>query len=354
MPSLRQPPEPPPLEVTVVLTDATYGSTALGPIEVFHSAGLLWNALKGETPEPRFRVTVASIDGTGVTCPYAVGLTPQCSIRAIERTDIVVIPASGQDLELQLARHRALFPWLRDWHAKGAVVAGICTGAAYLAEAGLLDGRKATTHWAMAERFRQRYPKVDWQPELFITEDERLLCSGGVYAAIDLSLYLVEKLCGHEVALKCAKALLVDMPRSHQSGYAVLPLSRPHSDGKIRLIELYIERHYASELSIEGLAGRAHMSPRNFIRRFKAATGRLPRHYLQAQRVAVAKELLEQGARSVQGVSEAVGYKDVTFFRGLFKRHTGMTPVEYRSRFSALAQRSVARRPTRNAASDVA
>ncbi len=163
-----------------------------------------------------------------------------------------------------------------------------------------------------------------------------MLCSGGVNSSFDLSLYMVEKFCGHEVALQAAKALLINMPRTSQSGYAVLPLSRPHGDGKMRVAEAYMEKHYRRDISIEQLAQHAHMSPRNFIRRFKAATGRLPGNYLQAVRVAVAKEMLEDGARSVQAVSAAVGYADQAFFREVFKRCTGMTPTEYRHTFAGV------------------
>ncbi len=173
---------------------------------------------------------------------------------------------------------------------------------------------------------------------MFITEDERLLCSGGVYSAIDLSIYLVEKFCGHEIAVNCAKSLLVNMPRSHQSGYAVLPLSRPHTDERIRAVEAFIDENYAQDLSSEALAARANMSPRNFIRRFKAATGRLPGNYLQTLRITVAKRMLEEGDRNVQSVSLAVGYGDLAFFRSLFRRYTGMTPGEYRSRFGRAAE----------------
>lgn len=322
------------LDVTVLLLNDNYASTAIGPVEVFHSAGLLWNALKGETPEPRFRVTIASPDGEDVTSPYSLRLRPQVSVHDVKRADLIVVPASGLDLEIQFARHAAIFPWLKDKAAEGAHVAGICTGAAYLAEAGLLDGRLATTHWAVADEIRRRYPKVDWHPERFITEDRRMLCSGGVYASIDLSLYLVEKFCGHEIALQCAKALLLDMPRTNQSGYAVLPVSRPHDDDKIRTAEAYIKKHFASDISVEQMAHHVHMSPRNFIRRFKSATGRLPGNYLQALRITIAKEMLEDGRRSVQAIGEAVGYDDAAFFRQLFKRFTGMTPGEYREKFA--------------------
>ena len=324
------------LDVTVVLLEGGYASTAIGPIEVFHSAGVLWNLLRGDALQPRFRVRIASIDGAGVVSLCSLGLTPECAIHDIKRTDIIILPASGLDVQDRIARSTSLLPWLRKWHARGAYIAGICSGVAFLAECGLLDGRQATTHWAVAEILRQRYPKVLWRPEEFVTEDGRVFCSGGVYASIDLSLYLVEKFCGHDIALKCAKSLLVSMPRSRQSGYSVLPLSRPHSDDKIRGAEEYLQKHFDRDVSIDALADRIGMSPRNFIRRFKAATGRLPGAYVQTLRVSAAKELLEFGAASIQTVCSKTGYEDIAFFRSLFKRHTGMTPGEYRTRFGQM------------------
>jgi transcriptional regulator GlxA family with amidase domain len=324
------------LDVTVVLLEAGYASTAIGPIEVFHSAGLLWNWLHGATSQPRFRVQIASINGASVTSLCSLGLTPELAIGDVTHTDIIIIPASGWDVQDEIARNTTLLPWLRKWHARGATIAGICTGVLFLAECGLLDGRRATTHWAVADIFRERYPRVHWQPEDFVTEDDRLMCSGGVYASIDLSLYLVEKFCGHEIALQCAKALLVSMPRCRQSGYSVLPLARQHADDKIARTEEYLREHFDRTLSIDHLAERIGMGPRNFIRRFKAATGRLPNAYIQTLRVAAAKELLEQGAASIQAVCSQVGYEDIAFFRGLFKRHTGMTPGEYRASFAQL------------------
>lgn len=323
----------PVLDVTVVLLDRGYVSTAIAPAEVFYSAGLLWNSLHGGRPEPRFRVSIASVDGKPVTSNFSLNLSPALAIAEIEHTDIIILSASGLELHERIARNTPLLGWLRHWHARGAYIAGICSGVAFLAEAGLLDGRQATTHWAVADTLRQRYPKVHWRPEMFVTEDGRVLCSGGVYAAVDVSLYLVEKFCGHEVALQCAKSLLVSMPRSRQSGYAVLPISKPHCDDRIRAVEQHLQEHFPEDISIEAMASRAGMGQRNFIRRFKAATGHLPGAYLQKLRVAAAKDMLERGARSVQAVSSAVGYDDVAFFRALFKRHTGMTPGEYRAQF---------------------
>ena len=325
------------VDVTVVVLKDGYASTAIAPIEIFHSAGVVWNWLHGETLHPRFRVRTASIDGRKVKAAGSLGLTPDCAISDIKHTDIVIIAAPGWDVLDHIAKNTALVPWVKKWHDRGAYIAGACTGVAFLAESGILDGRAATTHWGVADIFRKRYPKVRWQTEQFVTEDSRLFCSGGVYASIDLSLYLVEKFCGHEIALQCAKSLLLSMPRGRQSGYSVVQLSRPHSDDQIRKTEEYLQQHFDSNISIDRLAERAGMGPRNFIRRFKAATGRVPGAYVQTLRVSAAKELLENGASSIQAVSSKIGYDDIGFFRNLFKRHTGMTPGEYRDRFSQMS-----------------
>ena len=190
-----------------------------------------------------------------VTAICSLGLTPEFSVDDIEHTDIVILPASGWDVMDRIASGTKLLPWLRKMHARGAYIAGICTGVGFLAEAGLLDGHEATTHWGVADIMRQRYPKVRWRTEQFVTEDEHLFCSGGVYASIDLSLYLVEKFCGHEVALQVAKSLLLSMPRQRQSGYSVVPLSPPHSDEKIRRVEAYLQQHLNGDV-LDRHAGR--------------------------------------------------------------------------------------------------
>lgn len=201
------------LDVVVVILEGGYTSTAVAPIEIFHSAGVVWNWLHGEATKPRFRVRTASVDGRSVKSVCALGLTPDCALSVIKKADIIIVPASGWDAIDLIAKNTPLLPWLKKWHDRGAYIAGVCTGVAFLAECGMLDGKRATTHWGLADILGERYPKVRWQPEQFVTEDGRLFCSGGVYTAIDLSLYLVEKFCGHEIALQCAKSLLLSMPR---------------------------------------------------------------------------------------------------------------------------------------------
>ncbi|MEQ8967440.1 MAG: helix-turn-helix domain-containing protein [Azospirillaceae bacterium] len=321
------------LEVAIVLVNEGYASTAIGPIEVFASAGTMWNEMSGGTPRQRFRTSMASIDGEPVESAYGLRLAPEMSIAEIGVPDLAFVSASGIAPSDWMRRHAGLLPWLVDCRERGTLLAGVCSGVAFLAEAGLLDGRQATTHWGVAEDFRRRYPKVDWRTDLLITEDSGLFCGGGVNAATDLALYLVEKLCGHDVAIECCKALILDMPRVHQSGYAILPIARPHSDGRIRAVEEYLQENYRATVPVDDLARHAGMSARTLIRRFKSATGWLPGAYLQMIRIAAARQMLEDGASSVQRVAVAVGYDDVAFFRRLFKRHTGMTPAAYRERF---------------------
>lgn len=324
-------------DVTVVLLEGALPSTFIAPVEIFSSAGVLWNALRGERPAPPFRVRTASISGRLARTAVPASIKPQAPIAAVRRTDLVVLAAVGADLEASCRRNAAVIPWLRRLRRAGTAIAGICSGVVLMAEAGLLDDRAATTHWAIADACRARYPKVRWQPERFITESGGLFCSGGVYGSIDLSLFLVERYCGHDVALRTAKALLLETPRTWQAGYSVDPPRVAHRDAQIQEAQDWLYREFSRDLRVEALAARVGMSPRHFARRFKAATGDTPLNYLHRVRINAAKHLLEQETASIRDVGLAVGYEDVAFFRRLFTRYTGQAPRQYRERFGVSA-----------------
>lgn len=295
--------------------------------------------LHDQAAEAPFRVRTVSVDGGSVRSPYGLSIKPEAAIDDVVRTDIIIVPTAGLNIDLKLVENSALLPWLRWHHAQGAYVVGVCMGAAFLAEAGLLEGRTATTHWSTCGPLAIRYPNVRWRPDLFVTEESRVLCSGGVFGAADVSLYLVEKLCGHEVAVKTAKALLLPMPRVFQSGYAMLPVGRAHDDDRILAVETFLQANFRNDLPTPSLADQVGLGLRTFVRRFKAATGRLPAAYVQALRIEAAKAMLERDAKAVQTISLDVGYEDVAFFRRLFKRATGMTPAEYRAHFAPMSVR---------------
>jgi transcriptional regulator GlxA family with amidase domain len=321
------------IDVTVLFLDGTFSSTAIGPMEVFRHAGTLWNVLTGERPAPRFRVTTASVRGRPVRCDGAIHIRPEAALTDIRKADIIFVPTTGLSVDDAVERNPAVVPWLQRWHKRGASIASVCSGVGMVAATGLLDGRRATTHWGLAERFRHMYPKVHWMPELMITEDRGFYCGGGVNASLDLSLHLVERFCGHEVAMQSAKALLIETPRAWQAGFAIVPLKTEHSDENISRAQEWLHQNFHRTFPLDAPAQLVGMSLRNFVRRFKQATGDSPLIYLQKLRVAAAKRLLESNHRTMQEISDAVGYQDVAFFRGLFQRHTGVSPSLYRRRF---------------------
>lgn len=326
------------IDVTIILVDGGLPSTSIAPLEIFACAGSLWGELTGGAATPRFRVRTASVDGRKRKTYLPLMLEPTRALADIRKTDLVVVPAVGMDVDAAPEMHRAVVDWLARRRPTTAVAA-ICSGVVLLAAAGLLDGRPATTHWALVDRCRALYPRVRWKADRFVTEADNLFCAGGVYASIDLSLYLVEHYCGHEVAVQTAKALLLHTPRTWQAPYATQPPRTAHEDAAIRRAQRMLVRNLRSPVDIDGLAARAGMSPRHFARRFRAATGEAPLTYLHRLRIDRARHYLEQAHRSVEEISQAVGYEDVAFFRRLFRRHAGVAPREYRARFGPAARR---------------
>lgn len=327
--------------VAVLILDRGLYSTVTGPLEVFQFAGVGWNYLNGQPAKTRFQVSTASIDGKKVTGAGGLAILPQCSIDEIEETDLIFVSSGGMHMNNVLKHHSKAIPWLQQLHHKGATIAGVCSGVCLLAEAGLLDNKEATTHWGLAEQLQIKYPKVHLKPDRLVTDAGTVLCGGGVNAAQDLSLYLVEKYCGHEVAMQCAKSLLIEASRTSQAGFAVLAFNKRHSDPVITQAQVWIEKNYRQDFSMDVLASRHNMSSRNFIRRFKAATGETPLAYFHQVRIAAAKNAIEIDNAQIEKISNNVGYEDVAFFRKLFRRYVGMTPKTYREKFGTGLTRGV-------------
>lgn len=330
------------IEVGVVYVHDGYASVATMACDVFSAVGTLWNTCMAQPAQAHFRVHTASVDGRPTHSQWGQVLVPQASLAQLGHLDVIYVPDAGADIDVMLERHAPLIPWLRERHAAGARVASVCSGVALVAEAGLLDGRRGTTHWAMGELLAQRYPRVDWQIESLVTEDGGVYCGGGVYACVDLSLYLVEQLCGRESAINTARSLLLDMPRTHQPSFAMAPVSSLHSDEAILRVQAQLQQRFREDVRIDEIAAQVGMSGRTLERRFQAATGNKPRAYVQKLRITEARRLLEEGARSVESVANLVGYNDLQHFRSVFKRHTGHTPAAYRASF-AMAPASVLR-----------
>ncbi|HEY0214269.1 MAG TPA: GlxA family transcriptional regulator [Paenirhodobacter sp.] len=233
----------------------------------------------------------------------------------------------------QLPPMRVAADWMLARHAEGATLCSVCAGAFVLAETGLIDGRRATTHWAFAETLARRFPKVQLAAEHMVIDEGDIVTAGGILAWTDLGLTLVERFLGPGVMLATARFLLIDPPGREQRPFAGFIPKFDHGDAEILRVQHHIHAKSAEPQSIPDLANRAGLAERTFLRRFLRATGLRPTEYLQQVRVMKARDALEQTNRAVDQIGWAVGYADPAAFRKLFQRLTGLPPNLYRQRF---------------------
>lgn len=318
--------------ITLLALEGGILSTLVGPLDVFTYAGRAWNHLVGEPDQICFRVRVVSLDGRPVRSLNGLKVEVDAALEEIMETDVVLVTSGGL-LDQLTPQHKRVVPWLQHHYRNGAVIAGICSGSFVLAEAGLLDGRKATTHWGIAEKMAHLFPAVIVTPEALFVDEGQVLTAGGANAGTDLALHLVKRFAGKTFALACARALLLDLNRPTQACFAPLLHHRNHGDEAVGTIQDWMEAHYTLPVNLDHLARDHHMSVRNFKRRFKRATGETPLAYLQKLRMSAARAALSQTDRTVEQVAYQVGYEDVVFFRRLFKRQYGITPGAYRDKF---------------------
>lgn len=320
--------------VAIVAMNDAMASSVSDPADIFYQAGMLWNYFNGRKLTPFFKVRIVSSSGRPLTCLSGVRILPQASLADVLDCDLIVV-SSILDIERTLSAQRDVVDWLVDRYRQGAHIASVCTGAFVLAETGLLDGRTATTHWGYADQFRSRYPQIKLEPERLITDEGDLFCSGGCHAGIDLSLYLVEKYCGRDVALQSAKSVLADTGRVSQAPYAAFKFKKNHRDGLVLAVQEWIEANFDRNFTYDSLADDFGISRRTLERRFKASTGHTPLTYQQRIRIEAAKRQLEEGSASFKEITRQAGYEDSSSFRKMFTEQTGLRPSEYRRKFNS-------------------
>jgi len=325
-------------KVTILGCYNTMATTLLAPMDILNQSGRLWNRMKNTPQTPFFDVSIASADGQPIKCTNNVLVQPHCSIETIQETDLIII-ASATYITQILQKNPEIVPWLTRHYQKGAHIASICTGVFLLAETGLLDEKTATLHWGFAKMFQKRYPRVHLAQDKMFIDHGRLYCSAGVNAGMDLTLYLVEKFCGRQNAVKSAKTMILDMGRTRQTPYESIFFSKDHNDSLVIKAQEWIEQHYKKAIDYDHLSREYGMSRRSLERRFKKATGVTPLGYLQQLRVEAAKHLLEEGIKTFNEIAYQVGYEDISFFRKIFVRVTGLRPKEYQQRFAGYLAR---------------
>ena len=261
-------------------------------------------------------------------------VTPDLLIQETDRTDLIIIPAIHDHFDKALRNNQEFIPWIVDQYKKGAELASFCVGAFFLASTGLLDGKQCATHWMHAHRFRQKFPDVNLVDEKIMTEEEGIYTSGGAYAFTNLILHIIEKYAGREMAVLISKAFSIDIDRASQSAFIIFEGQKDHSDEKVKSIQRYIEDHSDEMLLVTDLADRYAISRRTLERRFKKATSNTVSEYIQRVKVEAGKRNLERGRKNVNEVMYDVGYSDPKSFRNLFRKVTGLTPLQYRDKYN--------------------
>ncbi|MWV11502.1 helix-turn-helix domain-containing protein [Pseudomonas sp. R-28-1W-6] len=301
--------------------------TVLSSLSMADDAFHLANQLAGER---LFEVTRLSADGQPVDIGFAQ-LRVEGDLRRADGADLLVIPATGSAIERTLSGNPELLAWLAARPASQQL-ASLCSSACLLAAAGVLDGRRATTHWSLAGGFRQRFPRVNLQADELFTEDGNRFCSGGAQAGLDLCLHLIAWHGGDWLAERVAGALVFDRGRGRQSRFVPLLPEPLLEDGLIAPLLRWLQQHHAQAIDLQRLAQQANCSTRTLLRRFKAATGLTPNDYLQRLRIGAAQSALRHPARSLEQVAAQVGYADRATFAKLFKQLCGETPGAFRKR----------------------
>jgi len=262
----------------------------------------------------------------------AVGLVFDTDPDRPSRPEIIIIPPSlAEPITPEAAS--ALARWLREWHASGTILASVCAGAFVLAETGLLDSRRATTHWGYTEAFARRFPKVTVDTGPLIIDDGDIVTAGGVMPWTDLALRLIERLLGPTVLAETARAMLVDPGDRSQRPYSLFSPRLNHGDKAILAAQHWLQGKGACDVSVKSMADQAGLGERTFIRRFHAATGLNPTEYCQNVRIGKARLMLESSNRSVDEIAWEVGYRDASAFRRVFIKVVGLKPGLYRDRF---------------------
>ncbi|MBA1145883.1 helix-turn-helix domain-containing protein [Ectothiorhodospiraceae bacterium WFHF3C12] len=325
------------LRVDLLAVPEVSASVLYGLHDIFSSAGRDWPMLmEGRPAAPLFDVHVVAANPRPMQVTNNIQLFPDGGLDGDPALVCVPEVAISPDTPLR-GRFREEVDWLRRCHARGAILATACSGAMLLAEAGLLEGHDATTHWLFCDALSS-YPGVRVRPRqaLVNTDGGRIVMAGGGSSWQDLALYLVARLSSVEEAMHLARLHLIDWHDAGQQPFAALARNRQSEDAIIARCQTWIASHYETQSPVSAMLELSGLTERSFHRRFKQATGMSPMEYVHTLRLEESKQMLEAGDTPVEQIAMEVGYEDASFFGRLFRRRVGLTPAQYRRRFGGL------------------
>jgi transcriptional regulator GlxA family with amidase domain len=312
-----------------------HGHTSMVNIEGTHQIMNEVNSIHARMGKPPlFKVQLVGISQETSQRNGLFSISPDVLVKDLAKTDLIIIPAIHGDPEEMMESNAAFVPWIIEQYKNGAEVASLCIASFFLAATGLLNGKQCSTHWVAANDFRNLFPDVNLVDDKIMTEDDGIYTSGGAYSFLNLLLYIIEKYAGRDVAVMIAKTFMIDIDRNSQSPFIMFQGQKTHEDEPIKKAQEFIENNYEEKITVDQLASMLALGRRNMERRFKKATANTVVEYIQRVKIEAAKKNLEAGRKNVNEVMYEVGYSDTKAFRTIFKRITGLSPVEYRSKYN--------------------
>lgn len=323
------------LNVVFVIYENALSTAISLPIELLKSADNISKskAYRETHAKPiKLHIQLASIDGKPKLTQTGIEIQADLSIGDIEHADIVFLPAMWRNPFPVLAKNEGICNWVKNMFSRETTrIAGVGTGCAFIAEAGLLDGKVATTHWYFFDQFEKRYPLVKLQRNYFITQSDRIYCTGSVNTLADLTVHFIDQYYGERISTEVERHFFHDVRRNYKKLALLDDASHLHHDEEIAFAQSYLRNHLQDEINMNTLAATLSMSRRNFDRRFKAMLDQSPLSYLQKLRVEAAQDLLKNTNLNISDIVFEIGYQDTAHFSSIFKRINGTTPAQYRS-----------------------
>jgi len=316
-------------QVVILALKQALASSMTIPLEMISAAGQIHQA-RHRQRKPVLKLVVASEQLTALTLTGGITLTPSTTLAETGQCTLIFVPALWGNPKRALQHHASTVQWLQNQHAGGATICSVGTGSYFPAEAGLLDHCMATTHWHYFDDFARRYRNVRLLRRRFITQDNRIYCTGSINAVRDVMLHFVEQLYDPQIADEVSRHFTHELKRSYESRLLALEQQNIHHDELIIKIQEWLQRHYARQINMSHLAHYFGLNQRTFNRRFRQATGQTPSRYLQSVRMGQARALLKHSNLGIAETAFAVGYQDVSHFTGLFRKMNAVTPGEYR------------------------
>lgn len=319
---------------TILITEGCF----LGSIETTRKGLIEANCyLERHGGKPMFKVQLAGLSSQISLKGGIYSVHPEVVLSQLKKTDLILIPAFEEDIATSLKKNEAIIPWLVKQYKSGAELASLCTGAFLLAATGLLQDKNCSTHWQAAPDFQKLFPDVQLVTDKIITDEHGIYTSGGAFSSANLVLYIIEKYAGREAAIHCAKTFQVDMDRQSQSPFIIFEGQKDHEDEQIMQAQEFIEKNYQEKITVDQITSLLALSRRNLERRFKKATANTVVEYIQRVKIEAAKKFFEASHKNINEVMYDVGYSDTKAFRLVFRKITGLSPVQYRNKYNKMA-----------------